>query len=626
MEQVLLTGFPGFLAERVVRDCRAASRVAYWHLLVLPTELAKAHAAAATLGLAATEYRIYAADIRHPGLGLPPPDLQALQAVVQRCFHFAALYDLTADTAASRIANVLGTGNVLDVLAACPQLRQFNYISTCYVAGTTVGEIGEDALPHAPRFRNAYEATKHEAEALVRARMGAIPTTIFRPAVVVGDSVTGETQKFDGPYVLMVFLRKVHRLLRLLPNLGLHHSWFNAVPVDFVSRVIGAAGFDDAVCGQTIHVADPEPPTTAEVFDAIAYRIGGRHPYAVPTAVRWLVLHLLRWFPLNLLTGIPAQTIDYFFYRGRFVTTNLRATCVRHGISIPSWRAMYPPIIDFAIRWNRPFGNAGLLRQFDHWCHAFQWIYGLLAAAFIVAPRAVVSLLTRWDAAASATLLQSDHPLWRPLTVSFLIGLMLIVSALRRTPANLALHRYMIAVKTSSTLLFLGLAAVHSSTALSLSAMTDGAIALMHALFLRQFLQSHASGPAQRQKVFVARLLPYRFLHAFCRSFAPDALTAADEVAMVEQIVCHVQRLPWTLRYGFIAACYLLMYVVPLRYGYLPYVVLSESARRRCLQRLQRARHWMIRMPVYGVKTVCALYVYKQPSVQAAIGYRGPDQ
>ncbi|MBI4237618.1 MAG: SDR family oxidoreductase [Deltaproteobacteria bacterium] len=622
MEQVLLTGFPGFLAARLVRDARAAGRAVYWHCLVLPSELAAAHACAATLGLAAADYRIYAADIRKPGLGLPAADLQAVQSVVQRCFHFAALYDLTADTATSRIANVFGTANVLDFLAGCSQLRRFNYISTCYVAGTAAGEILEDALPTAPQFRNAYEATKYEAEQLVRARMAQLPTTIFRPAVVVGDSASGETQKFDGPYVLMVFLRKIHRLLWALPNLGLPTSSFNAVPVDFVGRVIGAAGFDDASDGQTLHLADPEPPSTAEVFDTIAHRIGGRHPYAIPVAARWLLLHLLRWFPLNLLTGIPAQTIDYFFHRGRFATTNLQAACARHGIPIPSWRAVYPPIIDFAIRWNRPFHNAGLLRQFDRWCHGFQWIYGLLALAFIVAPSTIVTLLTRWDAPASSALLQQDHPLWRPLAISFLIGLMLIVTALRRAPTDMALHRYMIAVKTSSTLLFIGLALLHGSVALALSAGTDGTIALMHTLFLLQLQRGRAFGPAQRQKVFVARLLPYRFLRAFCRSFAPDALTAADEDAMVGEIVQHVQRLPWTLRYGFIAACYLIMYLVPLRYGYLPYVLLSEPQRRRCLQRLQRARHWMIRMPVYGLKTVCALYVYKQPSVQAAIGYR----
>ena len=37
-------------------------------------------------------------------------------------------------------------------------------------------------------------------------RMDRIPTTIYRPAIVVGDSRTGETQKFDGPYYVLRFI------------------------------------------------------------------------------------------------------------------------------------------------------------------------------------------------------------------------------------------------------------------------------------------------------------------------------------------------------------------------------------------------------------------------------------
>ena len=39
-----------------------------------------------------------------------------------------------------------------------------------------------------------------------------LPATIYRPAIVVGDSTTGETQKYDGPYVILRWLLRQPRV------------------------------------------------------------------------------------------------------------------------------------------------------------------------------------------------------------------------------------------------------------------------------------------------------------------------------------------------------------------------------------------------------------------------------
>ena len=41
---------------------------------------------------------------------------------------------------------------------------------------------------------------------MAEARDGGMPTSVYRPAIVVGDSHTGDTQKFDGPYFLLQWL------------------------------------------------------------------------------------------------------------------------------------------------------------------------------------------------------------------------------------------------------------------------------------------------------------------------------------------------------------------------------------------------------------------------------------
>ena len=100
--------------------------------------------------------------------------------------------------------NVDGTRNVLEALERSPLLTRLHYFSTCYVSGRHPGPFGEDDLEVGAPFNNYYEETKNLAETEVRRHMSAgMPATIYRPSIVVGDSRTGETQKFDGPYFVM---------------------------------------------------------------------------------------------------------------------------------------------------------------------------------------------------------------------------------------------------------------------------------------------------------------------------------------------------------------------------------------------------------------------------------------
>ena len=104
-------------------------------------------------------------------------------------------------------------------LQRAPRLELMHYISTCYVSGRYPGVFTEDDLEKGRDFNNYYEETKHLAEVEVRRRMERIPVTTYRPSVVVGHSVTGETQKFDGPYVVIQWLMRQPKLA-MLPVVG----------------------------------------------------------------------------------------------------------------------------------------------------------------------------------------------------------------------------------------------------------------------------------------------------------------------------------------------------------------------------------------------------------------------
>ena len=89
---------------------------------------------------------------------------------------------------------------MLDFAAGARQLRSFAYVGTAYVAGERAGLVREDELAVGQGYRNTYEQTKAEAEALVRSRLGSLPGVILRPSIIVGDSQTGVTSSFKMMY------------------------------------------------------------------------------------------------------------------------------------------------------------------------------------------------------------------------------------------------------------------------------------------------------------------------------------------------------------------------------------------------------------------------------------------
>ncbi|MBV9196063.1 MAG: SDR family oxidoreductase [Solirubrobacterales bacterium] len=343
---VLMTGFPGFLGGALLP--MILNRTGDEALCLVQAKYA-ALAAQRIDQLVAAEGslkgRITQAegDITAPRLGLHESVLEH----VTEFWHLAAAYDLAVGRAQALRVNVDGTRNVLDALERCPKLERLHYFSTCYVSGRYAGPFAEDDLEVGAPFNNFYEETKHLAEVEVRRRMAAgLPATIYRPSIVVGDSRTGETQKYDGPYFIMQWLLRQH-WYAVVPLVGDPTTTrVNVVPRDFVvSAVAHLSGHPNAK-GRTYHLADPHPLTVEEMTDVLG-EATGRKLIKVQLPKR-LAKEAIAYVPgVYQVMRFPAEAVDYFAHPTHYLTDYLREDLAGSGIQPPAFSTYVEQLVAF---------------------------------------------------------------------------------------------------------------------------------------------------------------------------------------------------------------------------------------------------------------------------------------
>jgi thioester reductase-like protein len=340
----LLTGFPGFIGRRLVKHLLDDDPDATVVALVEPRMLAAGQEAAGDIDAGRIE--VIAGDITDRMLGLGGVDYDRLTSEVRRVFHLAAIYDLAVPVELAQRVNVEGTGNVLEFCLASPSLERLAYVSTAYVAGWRTGVVYEHELIMGQEFKNHYESTKFQAEVWVREAMDRVPTTIVRPAIVVGDSQTGETQKFDGPYYLLRAISQTERAGQAIPQFGRLEATFNVVPVDYVVEAIAAAAAEPDALHQTLHLVDPEPVTSRQLFTLLSEHYAGRAPRGrIPPS---LVESSLRLPVVRArFGGTPRESIAYLNHPVRFDTRRALNVLARHDLAPPRFEDYVATMVDF---------------------------------------------------------------------------------------------------------------------------------------------------------------------------------------------------------------------------------------------------------------------------------------
>ena len=281
-------------------------------------------------------------DITVRGLGLS--DVVAVDDV-NEVWHLAAVYDLSVPEDIARRVNIAGTDNVLQFCRDRSSFRRLQYVSTCYVSGRYDGEFTEEMLEEGQEFQNHYEETKYEAERLVRAAIAdGLPATIYRPGIVVGDSRTGETQKYDGPYFVADYMKRLPAVT-FLPNVD-RGVMASLVPRDYVIAAMDVLSVLDGSVGKTYQLTDPDPPSAREVAEIFGKHLGKKLVWLpIPVSV---VRGLLDTVPgMELLTGLPAETLDYFAFPTTYSTAQAVADLEGTGVACPRFRDYADTLLDF---------------------------------------------------------------------------------------------------------------------------------------------------------------------------------------------------------------------------------------------------------------------------------------
>jgi thioester reductase-like protein/NADP-dependent 3-hydroxy acid dehydrogenase YdfG len=283
-------------------------------------------------------------DLTAKELGLSEDIIGELHPV-DHVVHCAAIYDVTVAESAQRAANVDGTRAVIALARRLD--ATLHHVSSIAVAGTYRGEYTEEDFDVAQDLPTPYHQTKFEAESLVRSEPG-LRYRVYRPAVVVGDSRTGEMDKVDGPYYFFPILAKIAKLPSLLPVLLPDTGRSNIVPVDYVVDAIGELIHTPDRDGQTFHLTAPDSIGLGGIYRGISKaaglpRLRGSLPRGAATPFLRATgrAKVLRNMAVTQL-GIPAEILDVVDLMPTFTADNTSDALRDTGITVPEF-ASYAP-------------------------------------------------------------------------------------------------------------------------------------------------------------------------------------------------------------------------------------------------------------------------------------------
>jgi len=223
-------------------------------------------------------------------------------------FHCAALLSFNSAYRESYQTNYKGTEFIIDFANKCQLLRKLNFVGTVFIAGRYEGIFSEHDFNCKQSFNNPYEETKFLAEEVIRKNFNQnYSTLIFRPSIVMGDSLTGKSKNFNVIYKPLHLFSK--QILDLVPaNINTEH---NLIPVDKAAEAIYLLS-QTQFGNKTFHIINPSKTVCGDFFSLAEKFFGFKNPKFIP----------VEKFDFNQLTKVQFNLLKpylpYYNYKTHF--------------------------------------------------------------------------------------------------------------------------------------------------------------------------------------------------------------------------------------------------------------------------------------------------------------------
>ena len=329
---VLVTGFPSFLAKKLVLHLVSSEPDTLVVTVVLPRLMVEARRIVDSLDLADRQRIVLLeGDAAGIDLGLSGAELRQLGREVDRVHHVAHASYLGVDKPTAEALNVTGAGEIVEVAKLMTELKCLVFHSTAFVSGDRKGTVYEEDLPEGASYRSVVEETRAKAERVVRRAGKQLPIAIVRPSMIVGDSGTGEVDRLDLPYLFVLLLLAAPADLAL-PIGARGEGPLHIVPVDFVVRAACAIGRDPRAPGRTFHLVDPQP-VPVHRFVQMIHEIRARRSAWVELST--LARSMLRAPGIESYLRSPKALVDQILSNVRYDSRNADLVLGSLGIACP---------------------------------------------------------------------------------------------------------------------------------------------------------------------------------------------------------------------------------------------------------------------------------------------------
>lgn len=328
-----------YAKDRVVAETQAKQAVEFWGKSWQEAE---------------RRIEVILGDIGREDLGFAPDTRERLAGEVTQIIHCAANFKLDLSLEEARSSIVMGTQHVAGFADLCRSkgnFRRFHSISTEEVAVSLSGEVKEEFLPlrESGEYFNTYEYAKAEAENWLREKRerDGFPITVYRPAIIVGDSKSGKIINAQGFYYI---IRDMF-LYPKTPFVPVNDIFqLDVIPVDCVAETLYAMHTDQETEGRVYHLsAGKEHFMTLREFlrslQDIHHALTGEEialkPFISPRLIFLLlsILGLFAWGSSGRSIRFQREFLRFFFVKASLSTASFRSYAEKKGIAIPELRS-----------------------------------------------------------------------------------------------------------------------------------------------------------------------------------------------------------------------------------------------------------------------------------------------